>query len=644
MAYTALYRKFRPATFADVKGQDHIVKTLRNQIMADRIGHAYLFCGTRGTGKTSVAKIFARAVNCEHPVDGNPCGECASCRAIAAGSSMNVIEIDAASNNGVDNIREIREEVTYSPAEGKYKVYIIDEVHMLSIGAFNALLKTLEEPPSYVIFILATTEAHKIPVTILSRCQRYDFRRIGQETILARLEELLEKEHVVAEERALRYIAKKGDGAMRDALSLLDQCIAFYLGEELTYDRVLEVLGAVDTEVFSDLLRKILREDLVEVIAALDRLIMDGRDLTQFVNDFTWYLRNLMLLKASDDMEDVLDVSSENLILLREEAGMIRSDTLMRFIRIFSELANSIRYSTNRRVQIEMALIKLCKPEAESDELSLVERIRKLERAAEAGRLSGPAGAYSGGYAGQAGAGYGGAGGYAGQPGAGYGGGAAGQAGTAGGDQDDGSWDQYMQGGADFYGDDQGGYARDGVNPGGGYAGGAGVPGGGYPGNPSVSGGMYPGGSGVPNGGYPGGSGVSGGMYPNGAGAPPAYPKAAPEDLQKVKSMWKSIVGSTTGMFRTVLSSAEPKFNAQNADDGVLYVVFADFIGERYQNKPEYKRELEQIIADQTGKQVQIKFVLAADEGIQRGVLSTIEIDERIHEFIHTDIEIVDEN
>jgi len=569
MAYTALYRKFRPATFADVKGQDHIVKTLRNQIMADRIGHAYLFCGTRGTGKTSVAKIFARAVNCEHPVDGNPCGECASCRAIAAGSSMNVIEIDAASNNGVDNIREIREEVTYSPAEGKYKVYIIDEVHMLSIGAFNALLKTLEEPPSYVIFILATTEAHKIPVTILSRCQRYDFRRIGQETILARLEELLEKEHVVAEERALRYIAKKGDGAMRDALSLLDQCIAFYLGEELTYDRVLEVLGAVDTEVFSDLLRKILREDLVEVIAALDRLIMDGRDLTQFVNDFTWYLRNLMLLKASDDMEDVLDVSSENLILLREEAGMIRSDTLMRFIRIFSELANTIRYSTNRRVQIEMALIKLCKPEAESDELSLVERIRKLERAAEAGRLSGPAGAYPGGY--------------------------AGQTGTAGGDQDDGSWDQYMQGGADFYGDDQGGYAGDGVNP-------------------------------------------------NGTGAPPAYPKAAPEDLQKVKSMWKSIVGSTTGMFRTVLSSAEPKFNAQNADDGVLYVVFADFIGERYQNKPEYKRELEQIIADQTGKQVQIKFVLAADEGIQRGVLSTIEIDERIHEFIHTDIEIVDEN
>ena len=358
MSYTALYRKFRPDTFEDVKGQDHIVKTLRNQIKADRIGHAYLFCGTRGTGKTTVAKILARAVNCEHPVDGNPCNECASCRAIASGASMNVIEIDAASNNGVDNIREIREEVAYPPTEGRYKVYIIDEVHMLSIGAFNALLKTLEEPPSYVIFILATTEAHKIPVTILSRCQRYDFRRISQETILKRLEDLMEKEQVDAEEKALRYVAKKGDGSMRDSLSLLDQCIAFYLGEKLTYDRVLEVLGAVDTDVFSELLRLVLAEQITDAIALLDRLILDGRDLTQFVNDFTWYLRNLMLLKASDDMEDILDISTENLAQLRKEAAMIRNDTLMRFIRIFSELANSIRYSVNKRVMLEMALIK----------------------------------------------------------------------------------------------------------------------------------------------------------------------------------------------------------------------------------------------------------------------------------------------
>ena len=218
MSYMALYRKFRPSEFSEVRGQDHIVTTLKNQIKADRIGHAYLFCGTRGTGKTTVAKIFAKAVNCEHPVDGNPCGVCAACRSIAAGTSMNVIEIDAASNNGVDNIREIREEVAYSPTEGKYKVYIIDEVHMLSIGAFNALLKTLEEPPSYVIFILATTEVHKIPVTILSRCQRYDFRRITADTITDRLRELTEREGVQTEEKALRYIAKAADGSMRDAL------------------------------------------------------------------------------------------------------------------------------------------------------------------------------------------------------------------------------------------------------------------------------------------------------------------------------------------------------------------------------------------------------------------------------------------
>ncbi|MBQ8816624.1 MAG: DNA polymerase III subunit gamma/tau, partial [Lachnospiraceae bacterium] len=239
MSYTALYRKFRPATFEGVKGQDHIVTTLTNQIKAGRVGHAYLFTGTRGTGKTSIAKIFARAVNCEHPVNGSPCEECATCKAIAAGTSMNVIEIDAASNNGVDNIREIVDEVSYSPAAGKYKVYIIDEVHMLSIGAFNALLKTLEEPPNYVIFILATTEVHKLPITILSRCQRYDFKRITIDTIAARLRELVDIEGVEVEDKALRYIAKAADGSMRDGLRLLDQCIAFHIGQKLTFDKAL---------------------------------------------------------------------------------------------------------------------------------------------------------------------------------------------------------------------------------------------------------------------------------------------------------------------------------------------------------------------------------------------------------------------
>ena len=352
MSYTALYRKFRPDTFEDVKGQDHIVTTLKNQIRADRIGHAFLFCGTRGTGKTTVAKILAKAVNCEQPVDGSPCNECPTCRAIQAGTSMNVIEIDAASNNGVDNIREIREEVTYRPTQGKYKVYIIDEVHMLSAGAFNALLKTLEEPPSYVIFILATTESHKIPVTIQSRCQRYDFHRISIDTIAGRLRELMEKEQIPVEEKALRYVAKAGDGSMRDALSLLDQCIAFYLGQELTFDKVLEVLGTVDTEVFSKLLRKVLEQDVTSCIHILEDLLVNGKELGQFVNDFTWYLRNLLLVKTSEDAEEVLDVSSENLKALQEESQLIDTDTLMRYIRVLSELSNNLRNATQKRVLV----------------------------------------------------------------------------------------------------------------------------------------------------------------------------------------------------------------------------------------------------------------------------------------------------
>ena len=386
MSYTALYRKFRPDEFEDVKGQDAIVRTLKNQINADRIGHAYLFCGTRGTGKTTVAKIFAKAVNCEHPVDGSPCGECAMCKSIAAGTSMNVIEIDAASNNGVDNIREIREEVTYRPTEGKYKVYIIDEVHMLSIGAFNALLKTLEEPPEYVIFILATTEAHKIPITILSRCQRYDFKRISIETIAARLRELIDKEGWDVEDKAVRYIAKMADGSMRDSLSLLDQCAAFYMNETLTYDHVLEVLGAVDTEVFSRLLRQLLAMDVHQVIETVDELVMQGRELSQLAAD----LRNLLLVKSSDNMEDVLDVSSENLALLKEEAQMIDSDTLIRYIRIFSDLTNQLKYATQKRVLLEVTLIKLCRPAMDQNKDALLDRIRAIEKQLEEGAWEAP--------------------------------------------------------------------------------------------------------------------------------------------------------------------------------------------------------------------------------------------------------------
>ena len=385
MSYMALYRKFRPDTFEDVKGQDHIVKTLSNQINADRIGHAYLFCGTRGTGKTTIAKIFAKAVNCENPDSGNPCGRCKMCMAIKAQTSLNVIEIDAASNNGVDNIREIVEEVRYSPTEGRYKVYIIDEVHMLSPGAFNALLKTLEEPPSYVIFILATTEVHKIPITILSRCQRYDFKRITVENITLRMSELMQKENIEVEEKALKYIARAADGAMRDALSLLDQCLSFYMGGKLTYDNVLEVLGTVDVEVFAKLLRLIKKSSVSECIGLLDGLITAGRDLVQFSSDFVWYLRNLLMLQSCDDLDGVLDVSADQMELLKQEAAAFDSDIIIRYIRIFSELSAQLKYSSQKRVTFEVALVKLCRPAMEKDYESLINRISEIERQLEEG-------------------------------------------------------------------------------------------------------------------------------------------------------------------------------------------------------------------------------------------------------------------
>jgi len=397
MSYVALYRKFRPTVFEEVKGQEGIVTTLKNQIKSNRIGHAYLFCGTRGTGKTTIAKIFAKAANCENPQDGSPCGECEICRKIAAGTGMNVIEIDAASNNGVDNIREIVEEVNYSPAEGKYKVYIIDEVHMLSTGAFNALLKTLEEPPSYVIFILATTESHKIPITILSRCQRYDFKRIGMDTIGDRIRELVAAESVDIEDAAINHIAKVADGSMRDALSLLDQCIAFHYNEKLTYEKVLNVLGSVDTGVFADLLECVIDKNITGAIGILDEIVVQGRDLTQFVTDFTWYLRNLMLAKSSEVSPDTLEISAEALARMKKEAERVELNTIFRYIRIFSELAGNMRYASQKRIMIEVAIIKLCKPQMETGMDSLLERIRDIENQLASGVVAVSPAAVSGG-------------------------------------------------------------------------------------------------------------------------------------------------------------------------------------------------------------------------------------------------------
>jgi len=385
MSYVALYRKFRPDNFADVKGQDHIVTTLKNQILSGRVGHAYLFCGTRGTGKTTMAKLMAKAVNCENPKDGNPCGECPACKSIAAGANMSVVEIDAASNNGVDNVREIIDEVAFPPADAKYRVYIIDEVHMLSAGAFNALLKTLEEPPGYCLFILATTDPQKVPITILSRCQRYDFKRITTDVITDRLEELTSIEKMDVEPRALRYIAKVADGSMRDALSLLDQCLAFHYGENLTYDMVLNVLGAVDTEVFSRLYRSVLALDVPGCLKILDEVVAQGRELSQFVTDLIGYLRNLLIVKSSDDPWSILDVSDENRARLTEEAGMSDLQAIIRYIKIFSRLLNEIRYSASKRIMVETALVKLCKPEMEKDYDALLDRIRVLEEKIEKG-------------------------------------------------------------------------------------------------------------------------------------------------------------------------------------------------------------------------------------------------------------------
>ena len=388
MAYQALYRKWRPKTFDEVRGQDAIVTTIKNQIKSGRIGHAYLFCGTRGTGKTSVAKILARAVNCEHTIDGNPCNECDICSNILNDASMNIMEIDAASNTGVDDIREIKEQTMYPPTEGRYKVFIIDEVHMLSTNAFNALLKTLEEPPEYVIFILATTEVHKIPVTVLSRCQRYDFKRISVDTIADRLKELTDSEGIEVEDKALKYIAKTADGAMRDAISMLDECIAFHPNEALTYDRVLEVLGAADTATFAELFSAICKGEAAKALAVVEDAVAEGRELSQFTTDFLWYMRNILIIKSTDDAAGIIDASSENLKTMEANAGDVSRESLMRYIRVFAELVNQMRYSSQKRVLLELAIIKVMTPEMENTADALLERVANIEKKLESGNFA----------------------------------------------------------------------------------------------------------------------------------------------------------------------------------------------------------------------------------------------------------------
>ncbi len=381
MSYQALYRKWRPNEFEEVKGQEHIVKTLKNQIKYERVGHAYLFCGTRGTGKTTIARLLAKSVNCEHPVDGSPCNECESCRAISEGASMNVIEIDGASNNGVDNIRQINSSVQYSPSTGKYLVYIIDEVHMLRKEAFNALLKTLEEPPSYVIFILATTDVHSVPITILSRCQRYDFRRISIETITDRLEELLDRENIKAQRDALAYVAKVADGSMRDALSILDQCISFNLGEELTYEKVLNTVGAVDVDIYINLLDAIIKDDVGKAVDIIDDAVWQGKDLPQFIIEFIGFIRNVLMLKLNASFE--VDLAVEKKEALIEFGKELNEDYLINYINILQEASNKMAYVKTKRVVVDVAIIKMCKPEMQKDYSAIEKRLENLEKKTE---------------------------------------------------------------------------------------------------------------------------------------------------------------------------------------------------------------------------------------------------------------------
>lgn len=384
MSYIALYRKYRPRNFSDVIGQDHIVRTLGNQIKSNRVSHAYLFCGTRGTGKTSVAKIFAQVVNCEKTTDeGESCRECGTCLEIQAERSMNIIEIDAASNNGVDNIREIREEVRYAPTQGIYKVYIIDEVHMLSTGAFNALLKTLEEPPSHVIFILATTDPQKIPVTILSRCQRFDFRRITTPDITKRLEYFMELEEIEVEKEATEYIAYSADGGMRDALSVLDQCISFYFGEKITLDKVLQLLGAVDKSVFFELTHAVVNRDSQKAMDICEDINSQGRDIPQFVLDGIVHFRNLLVAKNTTDPESILDYSTDYIGQLTEQSKEVDATTLMRYIRIFSELDVSMKGASKPRILLEVSLLKLCEPSMEVSNDAVLDRLTNLEKKAK---------------------------------------------------------------------------------------------------------------------------------------------------------------------------------------------------------------------------------------------------------------------
>ncbi|MDO5039080.1 DNA polymerase III subunit gamma/tau [Clostridium sp.] len=386
MAYTALYREWRPKTFEDVVGQEHITTTLKNQILNDRIAHAYLFCGTRGTGKTSTAKVFAKALNCLNLKDGEPCNECDMCKKINEGLAIDVTELDAASNNGVDKIRDIIDDSKYPPQEAKYKVYIMDEVHMLSTGAVNAFLKTLEEPPSNVIFILATTDPQKLPITILSRCQRFDFKRINNSEITGRLRTIVENKGVFADDKSLNLIARVSDGAMRDSLSILDQAIAMGDGN-VDYEELVSMLGLVTNEYLFDLTSATIERNIEKAITIIDKIVFAGKDVFLFIKDLIAHYRNLLMIKVTNNPEEVLDMSLENIALVKEQGDRIRVEEIMRSIRILQEAETNAKMSKQARLYLELAIIKICKIEYDTSNEVILSRINKLEAALKSGKI-----------------------------------------------------------------------------------------------------------------------------------------------------------------------------------------------------------------------------------------------------------------
>lgn len=386
MGYTALYREWRPRIFEDVVGQEHITTTLKNEIINDRIAHAYLFCGTRGTGKTSTAKVMAKALNCLDLQNGEPCNECEMCRKINEGLAIDVTELDAASNNGIDKIRDIIDDTKYPPQEAKYKIYIMDEVHMLSVGAVNAFLKTLEEPPQNVIFILATTDPQKLPITILSRCQRFDFKRINQKDISNRLKRITDAQDISYEQKSLDLISRVCDGAMRDAVSILDQAIA--MGEnQIKYEDLVSILGLVTNEHLFDITYAIIDRSVEKAMVIIDKLVYAGKDMQLFIKDLMAHFRNLLMVKVTNNPEEVLDMSLENISMVKEQGRKIRVEEIMRAIRILQDAEINSKASKQSRLYLELAIIKMCKIEYDTSNEVILSRINTLEESLKNGKI-----------------------------------------------------------------------------------------------------------------------------------------------------------------------------------------------------------------------------------------------------------------